>query len=52
MDTFSSITAPTVEHAAAPTRDAARGLLGDCDLRWLVMISSCCAVALWMIAAR
>jgi hypothetical protein len=52
MDTFSTITAPTVEQAAAPARDAARGLLGDCDLRWLFTIAAMCAVALWMVAGR
>jgi hypothetical protein len=52
MDTFSTITAQPVEQAAAPTRDAARGLLGDCDLRWLLTIAGICAVALWMVAGR
>ncbi len=52
MDTLTSIAASTVEHAAAPATDVARGLLGDCDLRWLFTITGLCFVALWLVAVR
>ncbi|NUQ02162.1 MAG: hypothetical protein HUU35_20125 [Armatimonadetes bacterium] len=40
------------ETVALPTRETAKGLLGDCDLRWLAGIALLCAVLLRFVASH
>ncbi len=40
------------EPLVVPVRTAARGLLGDCDLRWLAVVGLLCALVLRLVATH
>ncbi|MCC7492154.1 MAG: hypothetical protein IT204_07420 [Fimbriimonadaceae bacterium] len=53
---MSKFQTPLLEHRAAPLvvpwRASARGLLGDCDLRWLGLSALLCALVLRLVAGH
>lgn len=46
------LTAASAPEALAGSRVSAKGLLGDCDLRWLAVATLLCAIVLRFIALR
>lgn len=49
---FNTPLTATPAEALAGSRVSAKGLLGDCDLRWLAVATLLCAIVLRFIALR